>query len=571
MRNAEIARSFRDLAAYLEMEDVRFKPRAYEKAAEAIESHGQPLEAVWREGGLPALLAIPGIGRSMAEKVEEILTTGRCALHAQYRERMPVDLEALLAVEGVGPKAVKVLWETLGVRTPADLEAAARAGKVRGLRHFGARSEERILRALASREAQARRQPLHVVRPQVEALVASLRDLPGVARVEVAGSLRRCRDTIGDADVLAVAARPADATAGFVALPQVARVLGRGDTKASIRLASGLQVDLRVVPPESFGAALVYFTGSKAHNVALRQRAIAQRLKLNEYGLFRGTRRIAGRSEEEVYARLGLAWIPPELREDRGEIAAAAAGALPRLIEPGDLRGDLQTQTSWTDGKDTIAAMVDAARALGLEYIAITDHTVSLAMTRGSDEVKLRRQMREIDRLNARLDGFRVLKGAEVNIDREGRLDIDDETLAALDVVGIAVHSHFGLPRAEQTARIVRAMQHPHADILFHPTGRVLGRREPYDVDIDAVIATARATGTVLELDAYPDRLDLCDEHVRRALAAGVRIVIDSDAHSARQLVFPREHGVAQARRAGATADDVLNTLAVERLLAALE
>jgi DNA polymerase (family 10) len=351
----------------------------------------------------------------------------------------------------------------------------------------------------------------------------------------------------------------------------VARVLGQGDTKCSVVLASGLQVDVRVVPRESFGAALLYFTGSKAHNVALRQLAIKRKLKLNEYGLFRGSRPIAGATEVEVYRALGLAEIPPELREDHGEIAAAAEGTLPRLVEGSALRGDLQTQTDWTDGKDSIEAMARAARDLGLEYIAITDHTVTLAMTGGCDEAKLRRQMHEIDRVDAKLDTFRILKGAEVNILPDGTLDIADEALAALDVVGVAVHSHFNLPRREQTARIVRAMRNPHADILFHPTGRKLGQREPYDVDIDAIVAAAKETGTVLEVDGYPDRLDLKDEHVRKAIDAGVPIVVDSDAHSVKHLAFPRQWGVWQARRGWATADDVLNTRPVESFLAALK
>jgi DNA polymerase (family 10) len=315
----------------------------------------------------------------------------------------------------------------------------------------------------------------------------------------------------------------------------------------------------------------MYFTGSKPHNIALREIAIKKGWKLNEYGLFRGTRRIAGRTEEEIYRRLGLAWIPPELRENQGEIEAARRGTLPQLIEPGDLRGDLQVQTDWTDGADSLEAMAHAAREAGNEYIAITDHTVSLAMTRGSDAAKLRRQAREIDKLNRRLDGIRVLKGAEVNINKDGTLDIDDATLAELEVVGIAVHSHFNLTRAEMTARILRAMRNPHADILFHPTGRRLQKREPYDVDIEAVIAAAKETGTVLELDAYPDRLDLRDEHVRRAIAAGVPIVIDSDAHSVKHFPFPRRYGVDQARRGWASAADVLNTRPVDAFLAALK
>lgn len=571
MRNAELARCFRDIAAYLDMDDVPFKPRAYEKAAQAIESFDRPLTEVYRDGGAKALCAIPGIGKSMADKLAELLTTGRCQLREDYYRRIPVDLTGLTAIEGIGPKAVRVLFEKLGVRTPPDLERAARAGKVRGLPHFGERSEQRILKGLAFLETSGQRLRLADALPLVEGIVATLARVAGVERVEVAGSIRRRRETVGDADVLAIARKPAPVVSAFARLPQVARVLGQGDTKASVKLASGLQVDLRVVPAASFGAALLYFTGSKAHNVVLRQLAIKRGLKLNEYGLFRATRRIAGRTEAELYERLGLAYVPPELREDQGEIDAARAGRLPRLIEPGDLRGDLQTQTDWTDGADSIEAMARAAREAGLEYIAITDHTVSLAMTGGSDAAKLRRQMREIDRLDRKLDGIRILKGAEVNINKDGTLDIDDETLAELDVVGVAVHSHFNLPRADMTRRIVRAMRNRHADILFHPTGRVIQRREPYDVDLDALIAAAKETGTVLELDAYPDRLDLKDEHVRRVVAAGVPIVIDSDAHSVKHLAFPRLYGVDQARRGWATEADVLNTRPVEGFLAGLK
>src|SRR5262245_61620319 len=539
MRNAELARCFRSIAGYLDMEGVAFKPRAYEKAAQAIEAYDRPLAEVYRTGGLKALCQIPGVGKSMAEKLVELVTTGRCALHEEYQRRIPVDLAELTKLEGIGPKAVKVLYERLGVRTLDDLAVAAQAGRIRALPHFGVRSEEKILKSLAFVQTSGRRALLATVEPLVTALVERVRRLPGTMRVEIAGSFRRRRETVGDVDLLAVARRPEAVVAAFATLPQVARVLGQGDTKASVVVADGLQVDLRVVPEESFGAALLYFTGSKAHNVALRQLALKKKWKLNEYGLFRGARRIAGRTEEEIYARLGLAWIPPELREDQGEIAAAASGALPRLVEADDLRGDLQIQTDWTDGADSLAAMARAARDAGLEYMAITDHTVTLAMTRGSDAVKLRRQMREIDRLNRTLDGIRILKGAEVNINKDGTLDIEDDVLAELDVVGVAVHSYFDLPRDEMTARIVRAMRNPNADILFHPTGRKILKREPYDVDIDAIIETAKETGTVLELDAYPDRLDLRDEHVRKAIAAGVPIVIDSDAHSVKHLGFP--------------------------------
>jgi DNA polymerase (family 10) len=356
----------------------------------------------------------------------------------------------------------------------------------------------------------------------------------------------------------------------IVHLPEVAAVHGTGTKKTSVRLQAGIDLDVRVVAAESFGAALMYFTGSKAHNVALRRRAQDRGLKLNEYGLFRGQRRIAGRTEREVYQALDLPEIPPEIREGQGEIEAADAGALPRLIAHGDLRGDLQIQTDWTDGANSIEEMALAAKRCGLQYIAITDHTRGLAMTGGSDPQQLRKQVRAITRLNATLSGITVLSGAEVNIARDGSLDIDDDTLATLDVVGIAVHSHFALPRHEMTARIIRAMQNPHADILFHPTGRLLQRREAYDVDMDAIISEAKRTGTVLEIDAYPDRLDLRDDHIRRAVQAGVKLTIDSDAHAINHLHY-LSFGIDQARRGWATKDDVLNTRPLGAFLAALK
>jgi DNA polymerase (family 10) len=571
MRNAELARVFRDLAAYLEMDEVPFKPRAYEKAAQAIDGHDAPLAEVYARGGEKALKQVPGIGASMAAKLVELLTTGHCALHDEYRARMPVDLDALMAIEGIGPKAVKTLYETLGVRTVADLAKAAQEGRIRDLPHFGAKSEEKLKRALGAAAANVGRRLLAAVLPAVDTLAARLRAVAGVRFVAIAGSLRRRKETIGDADLVVVADDAARAMAALADAPDVERVLGRGPTRTSVQLATGLQVDLRVVPRESVGAALLYFTGSKAHNVALRKLAMAREWKLNEYGLFAGERRLAGETEEEIYAKLGLAWIPPELREDAGEIDAAREGTLPDLIAHGALRGDLQIQTDWTDGSDPIEAMVAAARAAGLEYLAITDHTQDLAMTGGNDPARLREQAKTIRALARRTRGVRVLAGAEVNIRRDGTLDIDDDTLATLDVVGIAVHSHFRLSRAEQTARIVRAMHAPWADVLFHPTGRVLLRREPYDVDMDAIIAAAKETGTFLELDAYPDRLDLRDEHLRKAVAAGVTLVIDSDAHAAAQVGYGERWGIDQARRGWVRAADVANTRPVGAFLASLK
>ncbi len=571
LANADVARVLREIALLLDMEGVPFKPRSYERAAQSVEAWDAPCAEMLQAGGVKALAQIPDVGKSIAEKIAELLTTGRITYREELHARTPIDVLALTTIEGVGPKNARALYQALGVTDLASLEAAARAGRIRELPRFGVKSEEKILRGLAFARAGYGRVPLGDVLPLVRDIEARLAALPGVERATIAGSIRRRRETVGDADILVIARRAAPVMERVAALPEVVRVLARGDTKISVRLATGLQMDVRVVPRASFGAALHYFTGSKAHNVTLRQIAIKKGLKLNEYGVFRGDSSVAGATEEDVYAALDLPYIPPELREDTGEIDAARAGRLPVLIEHGTLRGDLQTQTTWTDGADTLEAMVAAARRLGLAYLAVTDHTRDLAMTFGADEAKLREQGKAIDALNARLRGFRVLKGAEVNIRKDGSLDIADAALAELDVVGVAIHSHFGLPRAEMTARVLRAMRNPHADIFFHPTARVLGKREAVDFDLDAVIACARETGTVLELDAYPTRLDLRDDHVRKAVAAGVKLVIDSDAHATAHLAYPEAYGIDQARRGWATRDDVLNTRPVDAFLAALK
>ncbi len=567
--NAEVARVLREIALLLEMEGVPFKPRAYEKAAYAVESLSEPIGELLEKGGERAIEELPGVGKSIAEKIVTLVRTGRLPYYEELHAKVPVDLAGLSAIEGLGPKNIKVLYEKLGIRTVEELEAAARAGKIRSLPHFGEKSEQKILRGIEFLKRSQGRFLLGAVLPLVREIERRLGQIRGVEKVAIAGSIRRCKETVGDGDLLVVASDPDRVMDAFVSMPEVQYVHGKGHTKSSVKLHMGMDVDLRVVPAESWGAALSYFTGSKAHNVALRRIAMEQGLKLNEYGLFRGERSIAGRTEEEVYHALGMEWIPPELREDAGEIEAARAGTLPRLVEYGQVRGDLQVQTNWSDGAHSIEEMAEAARRLGREYIAITDHTRALAMV-GLDASKLREQMAYIDRLNSKLRGIRILKGAEVNIDRDGTLDIDDETLAQLDVVGIAVHSYFHLPRAEQTRRIVRAMENPHADILFHPTGRALLKREPYDVDMEELFAAAVRTGTVMEIDGYPERLDLRDEHVRKAIEAGVKLVIDTDAHSIHHLDY-LFFGIATARRGWATAADVINTLPLEEFLSQLK
>jgi DNA polymerase (family 10) len=560
MPNVEFALIFREISLYLEMQGVQFKPRAYEKVAYTLEALEEPLAEIYKRGGIKALREIPGVGEAIAEKIEEIIQTGKLTYYEELRRKTPVDIRALTAIEGVGPKMVKVLYEKLEVKDVSDLERVAHIGKIRGLPHFGEKMEQKILRGIEFLKQGSGRVTLGAALPLILEIHGRLRELSDVDGVEVAGSIRRRKETVGDADILAISSRPEKVMDFFVSMPEVAHVLGKGKTKAMIKLKNGLDVDLRVVPEESFGAAFNYFTGSKDHNVALRRIAQEKGLKLNEYGLFRGSQRIACKTEEEIYKVLGLSFIPPEIREDQGEIEAAKKGEIPDLVGYQDLRGDLQIQTTWTDGANSIEEMAEEARRLGLEYIAITDHTKGLAMTGGSDEEKLLRQMATIEKINRSLKGITVLKGAEVNINKDGSLDIKDEVLAELDVVGIAVHSHFNLPRREMTERIKRAMRNPNADILFHPTGRVIQKREPYDVDMDEIIRTAKETGTVLEVDAYPDRLDLKDEHVRKAIEAGVKLVIDSDAHSVNHVRF-LEFGVAQARRGWARKNDILNTL----------
>ena len=569
--NAEVAAALREMALFLEMDDVQFKPRAYEKAAQAVEALDRPLHEIAAQQGAKGVDALPAIGMGIARRIVELLDTGRMRDLEDLRRKTPIDVLGLTAIEGLGPKLAKLLYDELGIRDVRALERACREGKIRGLPHFGEKTEQKILRGIAFLAGTGGRRPLGLALPLAREIETRLLALPGVLRAAVAGSIRRCKETIGDLDFLVAARDPVAVSRAFASMPEVEHVYARGERKTLVRLSDGFDADLRVVPAESFGAALAYFTGSKAHNVALRAIARRKGWKLNEYGLFRGTGRLAGASEEEIYAALGLSFVPPELREDAGEIEAARAGKLPQLIEHGALRGDLQVQTDWTDGAASLEEMALAARAQGLEYIAITDHTRDLAMAHGCDEAKLLEQAEAIRKLNGRLRGFRVLSGAEVNIREDGGLDVANEALAQLEVVGAAVHSHFRQPRAAMTRRIVRAMENPHVDILFHPTGRSLGHREAVALDLDALIAAARRTGTVLEIDAMPDRLDLPDVAVRRAVEAGVRLAIDSDAHQPAHFAYADAFGIAVARRGWARQADVVNALPVTKCLAALK
>ncbi len=564
LENFEIAKILREISEYLEMQSVPFKPQAYSKAASSIEEMDTPLFDLYKSGGLKSLEGISGIGVSIAEKIEELLKTGHSKYYEELKKKTPVDLSSLTSVEGIGSKSIRKLYEELRIRNLADLEKASREGKIRKLSGFGVKSEENILKSIEFLKQGGQRFVLGFVYPQIEVIVERLKKIKGVEKISVAGSSRRMKETIGDLDILIVSENSGPVMDFFVTMPEVQQVLAHGETKSMVRLKNGMDADLRVVPKKSFGAALNYFTGSKEHNVALREIAIKKGYKLNEYGLFQmrgeSEKQIAGETEEEIYNALEMDYIEPEMRENLGEIELAQKHQLPELIGYNDLKGDLQIQTNWTDGAHSIEEMALAAKNIGLEYIVITDHTKSLAMTGGADEKKLLRQMTEIDKLNKKFGAkFKILKGAEVNILKDGSLDIDDAVLAKLDVAAAAVHSNFNMSREEMTKRICRAMENSNIDIIFHPTGRVLLKRPAYELDIDEIIRVAKKTGTCLEIDAFPDRLDLKDTYAKKAIEAGVKLVIDSDAHSASHLQYLR-FGIAQARRAWATKKDIINS-----------
>ena len=558
VHNAEVATAFEEMADLLEIEGANpFRVRAYRFAARTLRDLPAEVGEMVAKG--EDLTSLPGIGDDLAGKIKEILATGTAAAIEAQRKRVPATLTGLLRIPGLGPKRVKRLAHELKVRSLSELQTAAQAGRVRTLAGFGEKTEQHILDALATRLAEAPRVQRAVAIPYAEALVAYLEQSSGVSRVIAAGSYRRGLETIGDLDILVTAPAGRAVMDRFVAYQEVRDVLARGETKSSVRLQSGLQVDLRVVPQDSYGAALLYFTGSKAHNVVLRQLAQQRGLKLNEYGVFRGDKPIAGETEESVYASLGLPWIPPELREGRGEIDAAKAGRLPHLVDLQDLKGDLHAHTRATDGRNSLQEMAEAARLRGLRYFAITDHSRRLTMAKGLDSARLLQQTEAIDRLNATLSGIAILKGIEVDILEDGNLDLPDEVLGRLDLVVGAVHSRFNLSNRRQTERIMKAMDHPHFSILAHPSGRLIGRREPYDVDMLRIIRKARERRCFLEINAHPERLDLTDIHCRMAKEEGVLLAVNTDAHSMLDLENAR-FGVGQARRGWLEKTDVLNT-----------
>jgi DNA polymerase (family 10) len=564
IHNADIALVFGEIADLLEIQGANpFRIRAYRNAARIVGELGRELSRAVAAG--EDLTRLPGIGEDLAGKIRELVSTGRCQMLEKLHRDLPPAIGELLHVPGLGPKRVRTLWHELEIQTAEQLCRAARDGRIRALPGFGEKTELNILRAVEARAGHIRRFKLATAAQYADALAAHLRQVPGVDQVAVAGSFRRARETVGDVDILVTAQAGSRVMDRFTGYDEVTEVLSAGPTRASVLLRCGLQVDLRVVEAASYGAALCYFTGSKAHNIVIRRLGQEMGLKINEYGVFRGSTRIAGETEESVYAAVGLPWIPPELREDRGEIEAARAGRLPRLVELADLRGDLHAHTKATDGHDTLREMALAARARGLSYLAITEHSRRLAMAHGLDPQRLARQCDEIDRLNATLEGIVLLKGIEVDILEDGTLDLPDSALAQLDLVVGAIHSRFDLPRSRQTERILRAMDNPHFTILAHPTGRMIESRPPYDVDMLRIVRQARARGRFLELNAHPERLDLLDTYCMMAKEEGVAVAVSSDAHSALDFDNLR-FGIGQARRGWLSAGDVLNTRTLPQL-----
>jgi len=576
IKNSDVAKAMRDLGFLTEMTEedpnVQFRARAYYRAADTIASLSENATDIYDKYGVNGLLEIPSVGKAIASKIEEYLKRGKMQHLEELKAKVPINIDELYGIEGMGPKTIKMFYDKLQIKNLADLEKAATEGKLKTLPGFTEKKEQDIFKQIEFFKRGKGRLIIGEVYPLVKQIEKRLQHVAGVKNAAAAGSIRRMKETIGDIDYLVAASDPEQVIDFFVKMPEVQEILGMGRAKAFVKLASGIDADLLVVPEESWGSALQYFTGSKEHSVQLRKIAISKGLRLNEWGVFKGDKRVAGTTEEEVYKILGLQWIPPEMRENAGEIEIGRQGKVPKLVEYGSLKGDLQVHSENSDGTASIEEMARGAKAFGLDYIAITDHTKSLKLAGGLEEQELLEQADKISQLNDRLreEEFRILSSAEVNIMKDGSLDIPNTVLDKLDIVGAAIHSHFNLPIEMQTERLIKAAKNPSVDILFHPTGRLINKRAGYPVDIEKVIEVAKDTNTVLEIDAHYDRLDLKDEYVRMAVRNGVKLVIDSDAHHPIHYSF-LTFGIAQARRGWAMQSDILNTLPADKLLNALK
>jgi DNA polymerase (family 10) len=569
VQNADIADIFSRVANLLEIEGANpFRVRAYRNAASTLENLPRNVaDMVEDEEDLSRL---PGIGKDLAEKIAEIVHTGRLKQLEEVQGRTPAELNELMNISGLGPKRVSKLFHELGVTNRSELKAAAEKKKIRALEGFGEKTEQSILEALSKVDPGEQRVTLTEAEQRAAPLIDYLQNSRGIKKITVAGSYRRRKETVGDLDILVTCKKDSNVMNRFAGYEDVQKVVSKGSTRSTVVLKSGLQVDLRVLPQIGYGAGLHYFTGSKTHNIAVRKRGVERKFKINEYGVFKGKERVAGKTEEEVYKTVGLPYIEPELREDRGEIEAAEKGRLPNLIRQKDIRGDLHAHTTATDGRASLHEMAKAAKKLGYDYLAVTDHSKKVTMARGLDESRLAEQIEEIDRLNEKLDHFRVLKGIEVDILEDGSLDLSDEILQALDLRVCSVHYNQNLPRKKQTRRILKAMENPYFNILGHPTGRLIGQRDPYDIDLEEVMKQARENGCFLEVNAEPERLDLTDSHCKMAKEIGVKVAISTDAHGTESLGFMR-FGIDQARRGWLEADDVINTRSLTELMQLLK
>jgi len=571
MINLDIAKIFDEIADILEVKGENpFRIRAYRRAARTIETLTQDLKVIAERGGVSELKKIPGVGEGIAKKIVEIAKAGDCNKHRELMQEVPAGLLELLSIPRVGPKTIAKVHEEIGISSIEELEEAAKSHMLEGLPGLGVKVEENILKGIEQYRRYKGRKLLSEALPRAESIVNELNKLDAVERITIAGSLRRMREAIGDIDILVVSKRPKEVMDAFTSIDGVEDIVAKGDTKSSIVL-KGIDVDLRVVEAVSFGAAAHYFTGSKHHNIRIRELGVKNGLKINEYGVFRGEDRIGGKNEEDVFKSVGLAYIPPELREDRGEVEAAKDNKIPRLIELNDIKGDLHVHTKWSDGKNSVEEMAKTAIYLGYEYIAVADHSPAVGIAGGMNEDKIAKRQEEIEEANKRFeDGgsdFRVLSSAEVDIKSDLSMDFPDKILKSLDVVVGAVHTKFSQDRETMTKRIVTAMENQNVDIIAHPTGRVLGKRDPYEVNMERLMEVAKDTGTVMELNSFPNRLDLNDVHCRMAKDYGVLVAISTDAHDATQMGAVIKYGVATARRGWLEAKDVVNTRGLEEVL----
>jgi DNA polymerase (family 10) len=571
MNNQKIAKIFREIAAYYEMEDIPFKPRAYERAAESIDESNQSVLDIYKRGGIENLKKeIPGAGKNLAAHLEEIIKTGKLKLYEKLKKKIPVNLDELLSVENIGPKTIFSLYKKLKVKNINDLEKAAKSGKIAKLPNFGKQSEEKILKGIEFYKKNTDRFLLGQILPIVEKIEDRLKKIKGVDKVITAGSIRRMQETIGDIDTLVTARYPERVMEEFINMPEVVEIISKGPTKTSVKLNLGINADIRVLSPEDFGAALQYFTGDKNHNIEVRKIAIAKGYKLNEYGLFEGKKKIAGKTEEEIYKKLGMEWMPPEIRTVSGEIEAAKNKKLPELIGFNDIKGDLHLHSNYSDGMNTVMELALAGEKMGYKYLAISDHVGSLAIANAMDEKKLLKELAEIDRTNKELQrkkiDIKILKSAEVNIKKDGSIDLGDKLLAKLDIVIASVHSHFNMEENEMTERIIKAMKNPYVNIIGHLTGRIISKRPAYKIDMEKIIKASREYKVALEINSYFTRLDLCDTDIRRAVNMNAKMVINTDAHSINQLEMIKL-GVAQARRGWAEKKNILNTQPLNNLL----